>query len=133
MPVYRTQQPVQQSKGLLHEDIIDTDNSLKLLPRRDPFHPHRAVVVGHGPAGIEFQVVDDLGERVVVEHVADVTAARARLDQVLANPPRYGLLTHNCQHVANYVASGRWESPQLQAAVAVACVALLGFLILSDN
>jgi len=115
----------------MHHAIIDTDNRLGLLRSRDLFGP-RVVVADLNTSGTNLAVVEDASDWTVVQEVTDEAAARARLD-VATNRGPYDPLTNNCEHFANEVATGERKSPQLQAVVAVACLAVLGFVLLSDN
>ncbi len=112
----------------MHHALIDTDNRLGLLRSRDLFGP-RVVVADLNASGPSMALVDDVSEWTAVQEVTDVEGARARLPVAQARGP-YDPFGNNCEHFANEVATGKRESPQLQAAVAVLCLsALLAWLL----
>ncbi len=115
------------TKGMEHSAIVDVGNRLGLLPRRDVFRPHSAVLVHQTPPELAFEYLPDGldDEWKVVRQVTDVAGARARLRQEAARR-RYDLLMNNCEHFASAIATGQRQSPQLRG---VGTLIGIGFLI----
>jgi len=105
------------SKGVEHYGILDTGNRLG--------YGRQPVVVHQTPPGIRADWLAGTGGWLVLGRV--LAGATARIQMSLQNP-RYDLFGHNCEHFARYVATGRRESHQLQAVVAMAGVVAVVWL-----
>ena len=122
-------------KGVEHSAIVDVGNRLGLLPLRDVFRPHSAVLVHQTPPELAVEYLpeglDD--EWKVVRQVNDVAGARARLRQEAVRR-RYDLLMNNCEHFASAIATGQRESPQIRGVgILVGIGALIWLLGGSEN
>jgi hypothetical protein len=107
------------SKGVEHYGILDTGNRLG--------YGLQPVVIHQTPPGIRVDWLASTREWLIVGRVLDEAGAMARIRMSLQNP-RYDLFGHNCEHFARFVATGRRESHQLQAVVAVAGIVTLMIL-----
>ena len=106
------------SKGVSHYGILDVGNRLA-YPNVD-----QPIVVHQTPPAIRVDWLRSTGSWAVIGRIVDEGAAIGRLGTAMANP-RYDLFGHNCEHFARFVATGRRESSQLQAVVAVAGIVTL--------
>src|SRR2546426_11027904 len=130
MPLYHAQRR-SPAKSVMHHAIIDTDNRLGLLRSRDVFG-RPAVVADLNSSGPNVVVIQDVSDWALVQEITDEAGAPARLPVALTRWP-YDPLANNCEHFANEVAPGERKSPQLRGGVAVAFLAILGFVLGSDK
>jgi len=112
-----------QAKGVDHYGILDVGNRLahpSVAPGMQP------VVLHQTPPQIQVNWLQDTGTWDVLAKITDEKDALERLKRA-ASDPQYNLFGHNCEHFARYVATGKKESRQVQAAVAVAGLVALVF------
>jgi hypothetical protein len=105
-----------QAKGVDHYGILDVGNRFahpNVTPDMQP------VVVHQTPPQIQLNWLQDTGVWEVLGQITDENDAVERLKKA-AGDPKYNLFGHNCEHFARYVATGKRESTQVQAAVVVA-------------
>lgn len=69
--------------------------------------------------------------RVVKAEDVDELTLSARIKELVSGNTEYSLSDRNCQHIANYILTGRKKSPQLRWSVASASIA--GLLALGNN
>ena len=130
MPLYHAQRR-SPGKRVMHHGLIDTDNQLRLLRSRDLF-TRRVVVAELNTTGPRIAAVEDVTGWTVVQEVADVEGARARLPLAQTRGP-YDPVANNCEHFANEVATGKRQSPQVQGWVALGCLLALGFVLFKSD
>jgi len=99
-------------KGVAHYGIMDVGNRL----RHPGVNGQQPVVIHQTPPTIKMDWLQDTGDWLVLGKITDEEDAISRLNIVLQKP-NYNLFVNNCEHFARYVATGRYESTQLQAAV----------------
>ena len=104
------------SKGVEHYGILDTGNRLG--------YGLQPVVIHQTPPGIRVDWLESTGDWLVLGRVLDEEGATARIRMSLRNP-KYDLFGHNCEHFARFVATGRRESHQIQAVVAISGIVTL--------
>ncbi len=115
----------------------------ELLQKITPIGPiHKASVVGRAPNGEEVVLDHPKGGNarfVTVKEFVSKTqtyvgergpssmeAQQAIQNRALQlNGTPYNLLTHNCEHVTNYVRTGKSSSPQLGTVVALVVIVVL--------
>lgn len=116
-----------QVKGINaeHYGILDVGNHLNLAP-----HGFVPVVIHQTPPRIRTDWVSNTGGWDVLGQITDEQFAIARTNKALENDV-YDLFGNNCEHFARYVATGKKESRQLQAAVFFA--GLLAVLLFIAN
>ncbi len=112
-----------EAKGVDHYGILDVGNRIGHL-NVDGKHP---VVIHQTPPTIRLDWLQDTGAWDVLGRITDEEAAKARMTAAFNNP-NYDLFGHNCEHFARFVATGRSESTQLQAAGFIAGLAALAFI-----
>lgn len=103
-------------KGVDHYGIVDSGNRLG--------YGWRPLVIQQTPPAIRRDWLETTGHWLVLGRLLDEARAIARIRASLRDPS-YDLFGHNCEHFARFVATGRRESHQLQAMVAVAGVITL--------
>ena len=111
-------------KGVDHYGILDVGNRLR--------HPEvvaqvQPVVVHQRPPRIQLDWLQNTGQWQVLGKITDEADAIVRM-MAAAKNPKYDLFGHNCEHFARYVATGRHESTQIQAAVVLAGLAAIAFM-----
>ena len=89
----------------------------------------RPMVVHQAPPGITMIPFEEAAWEVLGQ-ITDERSATLRMLEA-ARTPNYDLFGNNCEHFANYVARGRRESPQLQAAVLA--VVLIGVVVWASS
>lgn len=101
-----------QVKGINveHYGILDVGNRLNLAINR--FIP---IVIHQTPPRIRTDWLSKTGAWDVLGKITDEQFAIARIHKALENDV-YDLFGNNCEHFARFVANGRRESTQLQAA-----------------
>ena len=100
-----------QRKPVDHYGVLDVGNRLG-LPQVIGIHP---VVVHQTPPTITLSWLQDTGIWTVLGRVENEASAMQRMRHALREPT-YDLFGHNCEQFARYVATGKKESTQLQAA-----------------
>lgn len=108
------------SKGVDHYGILDVGNRLG-HPAVNGLQP---VVVHQSPPSIRLNWLQDTGTWEVLGKITSERDAIARIRDAYQTPA-YDLFGHNCEHFARYVATGKHESTQIQAAAVVAGLATL--------
>jgi hypothetical protein len=111
-----------ETKGVEHYGILDVGNRLG-HPQVNGTHP---VVIHQTPPTIKIDWLQNTGEWLILGRITNEGSAKERMSSAFQNPT-YDLFGHNCEHFARYVATGRRESTQLQAAGIVAGLAALAF------
>ena len=111
-------------KGVDHYGILDVGNRLR--------HPEvvaqvQPVVVHQRPPRIQLDWLQNTGQWQVLGKITDEADAIVRM-MAAAKNPKYDLFGHHCEHFARYVATGRHESTQIQAAVVLAGLAAIAFM-----
>jgi hypothetical protein len=100
------------AKGVDHYGVVDIGNRLA-----NSLHDGTSPILIHQtPPSIRMDVF--AGTWKSLGKITDEAGAIARINLALEDP-RYDLFGHNCEHFARFVATGRRESTQLQATVAV--------------
>lgn len=115
-----------QEKGVDHYGVLDVGNRIR--------HPHangiNPVIIHQTPPSIRIDWFESTkGDWAVLGRISDEAKATARLQQAFKNP-LYDLFGHNCEHFARFVATGKKESSQLQAAGMMLGLAALTFVAL---
>jgi hypothetical protein len=103
-----------------HYGILDVGNRLQ----RDDAGQAPPVVIHQIPPAISIDPLEHTGAWELLFKVPDDVEARARMQVAFTNP-NYNLLGNNCEQFARYVATGTFESKQLQVATLIAAVGLL--------
>ena len=113
-----------EGKGVKHNGILDIGNR-----RRDPGN-WRGTPMGIHQAWPVLRVdrFEGTGAWVVLGLITDEAMAFSRMREA-ANNPAYDLFGNNCEHFARFVATGRRESVQLQAGLAILGLVALGFVL----
>ena len=111
-----------EEKGVDHYGILDIGNRIG-NPQVDGSHP---VVIHQTPPSIKIDWLQNSGVWEILGRITDEQDAIARMTSAFQNP-NYNLFGNNCEHFARYVATGRYESTQLQAVAVVAGLATLVF------
>lgn len=113
-----------ETKCVDHYGILDIGNRINhsRAGRRRP------VVIHQTPPSIRLDFLQDTGTWLVLGRIPDEEAAKSRINTAFKNPA-YGWFRHNCEHFARYVATGRFESTQLQAACILAGFGLMALVI----
>jgi len=109
-----------QEKGVNHYGILDIGNRIQ-HPEVNNTHP---VVIHQTPPKIQLSWLQDTGLWNILGKITDEAMAIERIKQA-SQSPNYSLFGHNCEHFARYVATGKKESTQIQAAVVIAGFAAL--------
>ncbi len=110
-----------QGKGVDHYGILDVGNRMGY-----PGVPAGAqpVVIHQTPPRLRTDWLQHTGSWSVLGRIWDEPDAIGRIEQAAADP-EYRLFDNNCENFARYVATGKSESTQVQAAVVVAGLAAL--------
>lgn len=116
---YLVKQQSQKKVIIDHYGIIDIGNTL-LHPDVDGINP---VIIQQIPPKITISWLHQTGSWEILGVITDHSMATARIRKAAENP-EYDLFGHNCEHFARYVATGKSESTQLQAATVIGLVAL---------
>jgi len=98
-------------KGVDHHAILDVGNRLGYRDV-DPRHP---IIVHQTPPSIKRDPFVGTGNWKIVMRIEDEPNAIRRLIAACSNPV-YNTTGNNCEHFARYVAIGKRESHQVQAA-----------------
>lgn len=114
------------TKGVDHYGILDIGPRLHYQQYLQP------VVIHQTPPSIRCDWLQNTGEWTILGKIEDEAAAIARIHEALANPG-YDLFGNNCEHFARFIASGRRESTQLQAAVVMAGAAALAVVVIRSE
>lgn len=85
------------------------------------------VVIHQFPPEIRIDWLQDTGQWEVLGRITDEAEAMSRIEMARCSPA-YDLVGHNCEHFARYVATGKRESIQVQAAMLVAGLVALAFV-----
>ncbi len=109
-----------QEKGVSHYGILDIGNRIQ-HPKIDGVHP---VVIHQRRPKIQLSWLHETGVWEVLGKITDESMAIDRIKQA-GQKPNYSLFGHNCEHFARYVATGKKESRQIQAAVVMVGFAAL--------
>ena len=112
-------------KGVDHYGVLDIGNRIR-HPAADGINP---VVVHKGTSGFRIDWFQNTGTWDVVGKVIDEAGALERLQRAFKDP-NYDLFGSNCEHFARFVATGKHESTQVQAAVIIGGLASLALLAL---
>lgn len=115
-------------KGVDHYGILDIGNRVQ-HPGVDGINP---VVIHQAPPSLRVDWFQNTGLWEVLGRVTDEPMARQRLHNAAAMP-NYDLFGNNCEHFARFVATGKRESTQLQAAGVVAGLAALVYFSSRDE
>lgn len=112
------------SKGVDHYGIGDVGNRTR--------NPHvsgpQPVVIHQTPPTVRVDWLQNTGTWEVLGRITDEAMAIQRLNAAMTTP-NYDLFGNNCEHFARLVATGKRESTQLQAAVVIAGLIALPFVI----
>lgn len=111
-------------KGVDHYGILDRGN----LAKNPHVHSFSAVVIHLMPPRLRVDWFQEADNWTSLGKIVDETGAIRRLQDALSRP-NYNPLFNNCEHFARYVATGRHESTQVQAAVTVAGLVALPFAL----
>ncbi|MFO1262477.1 MAG: lecithin retinol acyltransferase family protein [Rhodoferax sp.] len=111
------------SKGVDHYGILDVGNRL-CHPEVNGLQP---VVLHQSPPSIRLNWLQDTGTWEVMGKITNERDAIARIEEA-SRSPAYNLFGHNCEHFARYVATGKRESTQIQAAAVVAGLVALVYV-----
>jgi hypothetical protein len=117
-----------EAKRVDHYGILDIGNRI-CLPGADGINP---VIIHQTPPTIRIDWFQNTGVWRVLGAVADEPFALQRLNAAFTNP-NYDLFGNNCEHFARFVALGTRESTQVQAAVVVAGLAALTFVVVQGQ
>lgn len=123
--LYLVKQKSQNKPGIEHYGILDIGNRL-MIPTADSINP---TVVHQTPPRLRVDWFAGTGNWEILGQITDEKMALERI-KYAANNPAYDLFGHNCEQFARFVATGKHESTQLQAA---AIVGLAAFTIYALN
>jgi hypothetical protein len=107
-----------------HVGLVDVGNQLRLgaRPGAGP------VVVHHPPNGLVAVYAADSGVWEAAFAVSNVAGVRERVSRAFEDRT-YNLFGANCEHFISFALSGERKSPQLQAALTIAAIAIGAALI----
>lgn len=108
------------SKGVDHYGIMDVGNRLQL-----PEVPYgsQPVIIHQTPPSIRLDWLESTGTWEVLGRINDEQLALGRIREAVKNP-KYALFSNNCEQFARFIATGRRESQQVNAACFVGFAAL---------
>jgi len=109
-----------EDKGVDHYGILDIGNKIR-HPKVDGVNP---IVIHQTPPNIRIDWFQNTGAWELLGKITDEKMAIERMKHTVKDSG-YNLFGHNCEHFARFVATGKKESEQLQAAVALAGLAVL--------
>lgn len=112
-------------KGVDHYGILDIGNRIH-HPNVDGINP---VLIHQTPPHIKLDWLQDTGAWDVQGKITDEKMAIERIKHALKDPA-YNLLGNNCEHFSRFVATGKRESTQVQAVVAMAGLAVIAIAAL---
>jgi hypothetical protein len=125
--LYRITRETRKFGGLVwHHAILDNGNRL-----RHPDAPNGAPVIYHMTTrGIRAEIMGPETWSVNIgAPIQDLEGAKLRIQLTQYNPD-YDLLSNNCEHFVNFVATGKKESKQVQVAglfVAIGALVAVAF------